>query len=450
MPGDREPSLRLIERVDDRQNTRSHIIAIRTSQNGAVALTRDKTDAFWLGTSRAEFIVVASIDDLKSPSLAILQLFDAAHMNSVFSREYAKERKKKRSFKRKHTTGFFLPSHAFKPLTHPKYFGPSGILPHSWEPVELSKYMQLGPGDLRSSVKELLASRSPSRPDYEAALARSLGINRKKVAISILKNNGNAAPSDAPSIEAPRAGSNLLFSDLSPKARRETLVRTVEDHLERGGHKVEKDPEARGRNTRRLTQTNKGRTQTAHISIRTSQNGKIGYKRDRSGRDWEGLQDVQFVAISCLDNPKMPRFADIHYFKVETLKNALFSALHSREKAGIVVKPGDTVWLPLYEQSSRNDPMYAGGGLACIRMIQPFDDRPPMLERKRVLIDLREYVLLSDNGVSVPYGDKELITYAEAKKLTALLNNVRESQVHIKIDDGPTKRSRSKSRPERN
>ena len=117
---------------------------------------------------------------------------------------------------------------------------------------------------------------------------------------------------------------------------------------------------------------------------------------------------------------RRPRFADIHIFKVETLQNALFSALHSREKAGIVVKPKDTVWLPLYERSSRNDPMYAGGCLACIQMIQPFDDRPPMLERSRILVDLREHVLLSDDGISVPSRDKEVPTFAEAKKLVAL------------------------------
>jgi hypothetical protein len=73
-------------------------------------------------------------------------------------------------------------------------------------------------------------------------------------------------------------------------------------------------------------------------------------------------------------------------------------------------------------------------------MIQPFDDRPPMLERSRILVDLREYMLLSDDGISVPSSDKEVPTYPEAKKLVALAHNVRESQLHVKIDDGPTKR----------
>ena len=104
------------------------------------------------------------------------------------------------------------------------------------------------------------------------------------------------------------------------------------------------------------------------------------------------------------------------------------------------MKPEDTVWLPLYERSSRDDPMYAGGGLACIQMIQPFDDRPPMLERSRILVDLREYVLLSDDGIAVPSRDKEVPTFPEAIKLVALAHNVRESQLHVKIDDGSTKR----------
>ena len=222
-PEARGMSIRLIEKVDKRGKTKSHLVGIKTSQTGAFGFTRDKTDTFWVGLGDPEFIILSCVDDFINPRVAVLHLYDAAHVTSVFSRAYAKERKKKRSHNRKHTTGFFRQMHNFKPLAHPKYFGPAGILANRIEFFELSKYMQLGPGDLSSSIKEFSASR-PGRSESKTLLVRSLGIEREKLSLTISKSNdeSNSERLDAKSIGAPPAnvtGAKSLFSALSRKAK---------------------------------------------------------------------------------------------------------------------------------------------------------------------------------------------------------------------------------------
>ncbi|MET0501755.1 MAG: hypothetical protein ABW172_09575 [Candidatus Binatia bacterium] len=189
-----------------------------------------------------------------------------------------------------------------------------------------------------------------------------------------------------------------------------------------------------------------GVTESSLFSIRTSQIGKIGYKRDRSNLHWDGLQDVDNVAIACLDDPKLPRFAEILFLSADAIANRLSSALKNRQKDGLQFKPGHMLWLSLYEKaSSIRDTTHAGSGLACINVVQIVPDGPDIPERQRNLVDLREYVLLSSaDAIPPPSPDTELITIAQAKKGVALSYDIPERDVKITINDGFTKRRKGR------
>lgn len=446
-PEARGSSARRITKESADKRTISHIVCIRTSQNGKVAFTRDKTGTFWIGLSDAKFIIVSCVDDFENPRLAVLHLYDAARVKTVFSNEYRKV--KKAGVKLKPQTGFFLPMDQLPTIDHPKYFGEWGILKRPEDMIALDDYIQLGSGDLRSSIKAIKTiDRSVS--EWETLLARSLGVDRKAVSIKIPKRRGQTSVQDADPGRATRTtkgnGSKLLFASLSSREVKDILFKAAVDLLEENGLQVDKDPQARGTNTRRITQVVNGKSKSTLISIRTSKNGKIGYKRNSSNTLWDGLQDVETVVISCLDDPKHPSVADIHILRAEEVGDKLSTALRSRKKAGRDLKPGETLWIPLYERPSphkaHKNTEYDGGGLAYIGTFEPFPDQPRIPRRPRHVRDLRRYVLLSPNDAIAPAPTAEKITIPEAAKGVALSYDVQESEVAITITYGPTKRKR--------
>ena len=265
--------------------------------------------------------------------------------------------------------------------------------------MTLNKYIQVDGGSLRSFIEQYKAV-DRSLSEWETLLARSLGADRKAVSITIPKRSGPTAArvdqGGEHNTSTPGGRSKRLLDELSHKELKQILFQATVDFLVKQGYLVEKDPEARGWNTRRVTHVAAGTS--CLVSIRTSQNGKIGYKRDSSDRYWEGLSDVDHVFIASLDHPKRPRFADIYGTSSLSLKDRLSYASNQRLKAGLEVKPGQTFWLSLYERpSSVKDYSNLGGGFANIRTVEvdphPAGTRFPTRERN--LVDLREYVLLS-------------------------------------------------------
>lgn len=447
-PDARGTSVRRIEKVGSDGKPISHIVGIRTSQNGAVGFTRDKTETFWIGLSDAKFILVSCVDDFENPRLAVLHLYDAARVKTIFSNEYRK--KKKAGEKLKPRTGFFLRMDQLPAIHHLKYFGEWGILKRPEDMIALDDYIELGSGNLRSSIKAI-KSVDRSVSEWETLLARSLGVDRKAVSIKIPGRRDQSSVKDADPGRATRTtkgngGSKLLLASLSSKELKHILFKAAVDLLEEMGHQVDKDPQARGTNTRRLTQVVNGESKSTLISIRTSKNGKIGYKRNSSNTFWDGLQDLEFVVISCLDDPRRPSFADIHFLRAEQVGDKLSSALRSRKRAGRDLKPGETLWIPLYERSSPHKTLknteYDGGGLAYIGTFEPFPDQPRIPRRRRHIRDLRHYVLLSSNDATAPAPTAEKITIPEAAKGVALSYDVPEREVAITITYGPTKRKR--------
>ena len=277
-----EPACAVSRRSVPRERQISHLVSIRTSQNGTLAFTRDKTETVWLGLSDADFVLVSCVDDFKQPCRAILHLYIAPRLKGIYSREYAN--KKKVGVKLKPETGFFIPLNQLPAITHPEYFGVAGILARPEDTADLAKYIQLGPASLRSFIEQFkTVDRSLS--EWETLLARSLGVGRKAVSITIPKHGDQSLERSSGRNEnsTSNAGgqSRPLLANLSPNELSNILYRAAVDFIERSGYQVDRDPLARGRNTRRVTKTMGGVTESSLFSIRTSQIGKIGYKRDR-------------------------------------------------------------------------------------------------------------------------------------------------------------------------
>ena len=183
-PKARGTSLRRIEKTGDDGKTISHVIGIRTSQNGSLAFTRDQTETVWVGLSDAKFILVSCVDDFKAPRRAILHLFDGGHLKTIFSSEYAK--RKKAGVRIKPETGFFLPVHQFPPISGAKIFGgKTGILERPEQLVDLATFMQLPPDDVSSAVRKNETDHL-TIPEARRRLARSLGVDEKHISIKIM------------------------------------------------------------------------------------------------------------------------------------------------------------------------------------------------------------------------------------------------------------------------
>jgi hypothetical protein len=75
------------------KNGRTHLAAIRTSQDGWIAFPRNRKDTKWVTLSDVEVVVAASVDDSAQPKFAQVHIFDAKELRDRFDRAYAARRK---------------------------------------------------------------------------------------------------------------------------------------------------------------------------------------------------------------------------------------------------------------------------------------------------------------------------------------------------------------------
>ncbi len=385
---------RLIQRGPETE-VLSHLIAIRTSQNGVLALSRDRSDTLWVGLSDVNFILVSCVDDLIDPTNAVMHLFEAKAIYSRFSSEYAGHKKK--GIKIRPGPPVSLPLHQIKSLRSEKYIGgETGVLKSAEQSVPLENYLKLPDPNSRDATRtETLTLKEAKR-----RLAPTYGVEIDDIEIKVKTGNSGKARR--------RRGS------LSRVQLKNALFNSVENYLYRNVFKVEKDPTQRGYNTRRVTFVSEidGKKSTSYVSIHTSATGKIGFKRDEANTYWIGLEKERELLIACayvtdLSNPPSARIIIIEDYH---LRSSLDRALSERKAAGRPLKAGTALWLPL----------------------DPLSDLS--ITPSKVVVDVNSHAFLPPGYILPVSGQPtDILTIAEAQRLLALSFDVDIDGIEITI-----------------
>lgn len=133
---------------------------------------------------------------------------------------------------------------------------------------------------------------------------------------------------------------------------------TVKEHIGK--------PERIARNGKpTLRQVTKG-DKRFKVSVRTSQDGWIGFQRNRQNNGFTTLEEADWVVVSSVDDPQEPALAQVHIISGDEIRERFDRAYSARIAAGHRIPKGQPMFVSLYEQE-RTEPVSlvgAGAGLA--------------------------------------------------------------------------------------
>jgi Asp/Glu/hydantoin racemase len=378
-----------------------YVIALKTSQTGALGFVRDATDNHWAGLSGVDAIIVSCVDHPRHPSNAVLHVLDARTACARVTKEHNKQSRKSKPGRKKAPT--FLPIRDLKSQRDLKFVGPiTGILANQEQHVSLESFLPLSPDVPGRAIKKQPIRRYTIRV-VRRLLARSLGVDIADVRISILPGQS-------------RGRVRRTSEQLSKRQTGDALFKANMSALQMNGWALSKTDAVRGRNARLASHENGARE---HIRILTSQTGLIGFTRDSLDQNWGELQGIDRVIIACLDDRKKPLYAVVHAIRSDFL-NEVFDAARQTKIRANSWNPAAPLWLAIHAMPPSNT------------------------DRASVCMDLGMHALLPAGYLeSQPAGSSDVfLTIPEAKRLVAISYHVDESDVHIALETGVLRTTR--------
>lgn len=209
---------------------------------------------------------------------------------------------------------------------------------------------------------------------------------------------------------------NVFGTPNKGKLKRRLFDLAVEA-LEHDGWKVSR-VEGNGKSSvRRIT---RGR-ENMLISIRTTQDAHIAFPRDKTDKKWGTLSEVDAVIAVSVDDPDLPRFANVHMIDGDEMRDRFDRTYAARKAAGHQIPLGRGVWLSLYHQEADEPPNRVGAGAGL--------KHPPIA--RVPLTDADD----SRNKAIQPHDENgEALTISEAKRRLALTFGVTPDSVKIVIE----------------
>jgi hypothetical protein len=102
-----------------------------------------------------------------------------------------------------------------------------------------------------------------------------------------------------------------------------------------------------------------------NITIRTSQNQRLAFARDKTDQFWKGLEATFWtVIVSSVDSIWDPKHAHIHKFEKDEVRRRLDKAYAARNKVGKFTKPGTPITIALYDREGKDPELdFVGAGI---------------------------------------------------------------------------------------
>ena len=103
--------------------------------------------------------------------------------------------------------------------------------------------------------------------------------------------------------------------------------------------------------------------ETTESSLRSSQNGWIGYNVSDDGKTFSPLGAVKNVLVAATDGKDNPAKIMIYEFDADLVHERFQKNLEARRAAGYLVPPGTPIFISLFEKDGSAGPLTVGGGL---------------------------------------------------------------------------------------
>jgi hypothetical protein len=200
------------------------------------------------------------------------------------------------------------------------------------------------------------------------------------------------------------------------KAGRRQLFAAGVDTLEKQGWTVERAPHHRSSSVRRITKGGK----SLLAAITTTQDQHLAYPRDKADKAWVTLSDVDVVVAVSVNDVKAPRFALVHFFDADEVRERYDRTYKARLSAGHSIPLGRGVWLSLYREEDHSVPSRVGAGIGL--------KYPPIAPP----VPLSAAGGKAERAAEAPAGPRGAI--AEAKALIAAAYGVDPASVRITIE----------------
>jgi len=230
-----------------------------------------------------------------------------------------------------------------------------------------------------------------------------------------------------------------IFQTPEKVSMKRFLFQTGIQALEQLGWTVERIQGTHKSSVRRIS---KGR-ESHKVSIRTSQDTWFAFPRTRQNDSWRTLAEVDVVIVVSVDNGENPKFAKVHWFDANDIKQRFDRALSARTAAGRKIPTGRGMWVSLYREEATEPAVMVGAGAGrdettvIARVALPADivDAEPDVRAA----DLRE---ANAGGNGVPHGptapssgdDEAPLTIPEAKRRLARFLGVDPSAIKITVE----------------
>ena len=156
--------------------------------------------------------------------------------------------------------------------------------------------------------------------------------------------------------------------------------------------------------------------------IRTSQNGTIGFQRDKDG-GWVTLTNAQVVVVVSLDIVN-PDYVKVHFFEARDVEEQFNRRYQARKDANHKLNEKHAIWLELYCPDNDDLPSHVGNGIGLNpETVIARESLKGISVRYQPTIELVDEVAL-----------EEPLTIAEAKKRLALTFGVSVDAIKITVE----------------
>lgn len=132
--------------------------------------------------------------------------------------------------------------------------------------------------------------------------------------------------------------------------------------LEQDGWTVERVAKSGKSSVRRIARRGVSKT----ITIRTSQDRSIAFPRTAGDKGWRTLDEVDAVVAASVDDKYDPKFACIHLFDGEEMRDRFNRSYTARMNAGHTIPIGRGVWLSLYAAEASQPVHLVGAGVGLV------------------------------------------------------------------------------------
>ena len=149
-----------------------------------------------------------------------------------------------------------------------------------------------------------------------------------------------------------------VYKHPDKKKTRRRLFEIGIEALETAGWKVERVQGAGKSSLRRIKKEGESKL----VSIRTTQDTRIAFPRDKKDERWTTLSEADLVLAVSLDDPDQPSHGQAHLISGEEMRARFDRAYQARKAAGHTIPVGRGVWIPLYQDDAQNPVNRVGAG----------------------------------------------------------------------------------------